>query len=55
MRSWRRVLDEMHRAMAQLDASAGFAVWDEILPTRPSWLGPFARAYRDEIGLPLAA
>lgn len=55
LRSGRRVLDEMHGALDSIDCSAGFAVWDEILPTKPSWLGPFAKAYRDEIGLPLAA
>jgi anaerobic magnesium-protoporphyrin IX monomethyl ester cyclase len=55
LRSVERVLAEMDAVRRQRELPYGFAVWDEILPPKRDWMAAFFPAYRERIGLPLAA
>ncbi|MFO0569432.1 MAG: radical SAM protein [Polyangiaceae bacterium] len=55
MRSPERVLSEMEAAKRAGPVPFGFALWDEVLPPKREWLAEFLPAYRERIGLPLAA
>lgn len=54
LRSVERVLREIEAARHLADPEAGFAAWDEVLPSNLEWIGEFFRQYRERVGLPFA-
>lgn len=54
LRSVERVLTEIENARPLADPAAGFAAWDEVLPSNLAWLSEFCRQYRARVSLPFA-
>ncbi len=54
LRSVERVLLEIERARPHADTRAGFASWDEVLPSNLDWIREFFRKYRERVALPFA-
>lgn len=54
LRSVERVLLEIERARPLADPCAGFASWDEVLPSNLEWIREFFQQYSARVGLPFA-